>query len=103
MQIALDFDETYTVDPFLWDAFVAKAKQRGHTVTFVTFRSSRWDNEDIKAAAESIGIDIVYTEGKQKKHVFTADVWIDDMPELLPTFKELGDMYDGCLTSNDCG
>jgi hypothetical protein len=102
MIIALDFDETYTADSVLWNFFITKAIDRGHTVTFVTFRDSRYGNHDIKHAAELLDIDIVFTAGKQKRHVFKADIWIDDMPELLPTFEELGNMYDGCLANNDC-
>lgn len=101
MIIALDFDETFTEDPTLWTAFVVKAKIRLHTVTFVTYRDSRWGNSDIEGEADCLGIDIVYTAGKQKQHCFKADVWIDDSPETIVGFEAMGNMYDGCLTNND--
>ena len=101
MIIALDFDETYTEDPDLWAAFVYKAKTRLHTVTFVTYRDSRYGNEDIKYEAECLGIDIVFTAGKQKQHCFNADIWIDDSPETVVSFHNLDRYYDGCIVKDD--
>jgi hypothetical protein len=101
MKIALDYDETYTAAPVLFEAFVAMAKQLGHQVTFVTYRQDKYDNEDIHADAQSLGIDIVFTSGKQKRHVFEADIWIDDSPITIPKFEELGNMYDGCIANGD--
>lgn len=101
MRIALDYDECYTEDVFLWKFFIAQAKVKGHSVTFVTYRDSRWNNDDIKLDAEIHGIDIVYTNGKQKAGCFEADIWIDDNPVTIPVAKDLGDMYDGCLINSD--
>ena len=102
MKIALDYDETFTAAPMLFKPFVLLAQQQGHLVTFVTFRSSKYcDNHDIEADANELGIDIVFTEGKQKQHVFKADIWIDDSPDTIVDFKLMGDTYDGCLLSGD--
>lgn len=101
MIIALDFDETFTEDHSLWTSFVINAKNRGHKVTFVTYRDSRWGNYDIEYEAECLGLDIVYTAGKQKAHCFKADIWIDDSPETIPSHVNLGNYYDGCLVNND--
>ena len=38
MLIALDYDETYTADPVLWDRFIGDANDHGHTVWIVTAR-----------------------------------------------------------------
>lgn len=109
MKIALDYDETYTADPYLWDPFIRSAKYRGHSVTFVTFRygpdnAYREDNNaDIKSDAERLGIDIVFCNHHQKSHCFKADIWIDDMPILIPTYTELSQMKKGCEVSNDTG
>lgn len=84
LNIALDFDHTFTEDPELWIFFVQKAKQHGHKVTFVTFRYESGDNSDIISWANKIGIPIVFTNYQQKKSIFNADIWIDDMPELIP-------------------
>jgi len=77
------------------------AKEQGHSVTFVTYRSPYVGNHDIEADANELGIDIVFTSGKQKRHCFKADVWIDDSPECIPTAVQLGEKYDSCLMCND--
>lgn len=87
MIFALDFDGTYTEDPHLWIPFIDLLKMRGHSVTFVTFRDDAggYDNSDIFDAAKRNNIDVVFTKGQQKAEVFKADIWIDDMPQLIPS------------------
>lgn len=87
MIIALDYDGTYTEDPDLWISFIDLIKMRRHSVTFVTFRddNGNYKNDDIRRDAKRNNIDIVYTAGKQKSDCFKADVWIDDMPILIPS------------------
>ena len=101
MRIALDFDETFTEDPVLWTAFVVKAKTRLHIVTFVTYRPDNEDNADIEYEAECLGIDIVYTAGRQKQHCFNADVWIDDSPETIVKYTNICGMKIGCENLDD--
>tara|TARA_R110000850_G_scaffold241088_1_gene365655 strand:+ start:193 stop:504 length:312 start_codon:yes stop_codon:yes gene_type:complete len=101
MRIALDFDETYTEDPSLWTAFITKCKTRLHTVTFVTYRPDNGDNSDIEYEAQCLGIEIVYTAGKQKQHCFEADVWIDDSPETIVSYSNLVNLAKGCEVNGD--
>jgi|GEM_PF-2444325 len=107
MKIALDYDETFTEDPIFWRGVIDLAKQRGHSVTFVTFRVemnegySGSHNADICADAADLNIDVIFTNGQQKAHHFDADVWIDDMPEIIPHAKTLLGMYNGCVNSGD--
>jgi hypothetical protein len=98
MNIGLDFDETVTADPVFWSAFVGLCKKFGHSVTIVTFRSDKWDNSDIEAWANQNGITrVVYTAGQQKSvEAPYIDVWIDDMPVLIPHIAELKSMMIGC-------
>ena len=103
MNIALDFDETFIEDPLFWAKFVSNAHARGHTVTFVTYRPAYGSNSDIELEAECLGIDIVYTEGKQKQHCFDADVWIDDSPETVVNYNMLNTYRIGCEKTNDRG
>ena len=92
MRIALDYDDTFTLDKPLWRKFVADVLVNpNNSVTFVTFRGSDWINEDIEADAKDMGIEIVYTNGSQKMSVFKADVWIDDRPELIVNLEPLLD------------
>ena len=85
---ALDYDETFTDEPVLWEWFINKAKERGHSVTFVTSREDPtiqgW-NDDIRADAKRLGIDIVFCFGEPKATKFKADVWIDDSPLSIPS------------------
>jgi hypothetical protein len=84
MNIALDFDDTYTRDPELWDQFIFTARARGHDIRIVTFRKSTMRDD----ALDNIGIPVIYTEYTQKR-AFTnkmgwfVDVWIDDSPEFI--------------------
>lgn len=86
MNIALDFDETYTNDPLLWDMFIKNALERGHDIRIVTYRKR--EMTDPALTWLSLWIPVIFTEYTRKR-TFTAnmgwfpDVWIDDCPELI--------------------
>ncbi|URC15316.1 phosphatase [Paraglaciecola Antarctic GD virus 1] len=101
MIFALDYDDTYTAAPVLFKAFVANALMYGHTVKFVTYRPAKGSNGDIEADALDLGINIVYTAGRQKQHVFKADVWIDDAPATIVRCDDLKNYHTGCLVNKD--
>jgi len=97
MRVALDYDDTYTLDRASWRKAVAALQTNPSTsVTFVTARPRRGANEDIIADANAMGIDIVFCGGKQKSSCFNADVWIDDMPLAIPSEDALRGMLIGC-------
>lgn len=89
MNIGLDFDDTYTADPVLWDAFISNAQARGHTVYCTTYRFED-EGEEVK---DSIGKflkpnELVFTGRKAKREFcerleIYIDVWIDDCPEYI--------------------
>ena len=87
MNIALDFDATYTEDPELWNRFIANAKLRGHTVYCVTMRSPSEGGEVEKALAARV--DGIFYTSRELKRAFCnrnsihIDVWIDDTPEFI--------------------
>jgi hypothetical protein len=99
--IALDFDETYTADPELWKAFIKAAQNRGHVITFVTFRNPDGMNRDIEEACNETGLCVVYSAGRQKQHVFVADIWIDDMPICIPSYSSMLLNVMGCEKMGD--
>lgn len=105
LNIALDYDETFTADRGMWTEVVRIMRKMGHNVTFVTFRSedfpSRGHNEDILGDAKELGIEVVFSNHKQKSGVFKADIWIDDMPILIPSLDELEQMVEGCKKMGD--
>lgn len=99
--IALDHDGTYTAAPELWQGFVKAALAQGHRIEFVTFRMEGWDNSDIEENARLLGIPINYTNMKQKKHCFKADIWIDDSPEVCASFEDMEQMSHACRDKGD--
>jgi hypothetical protein len=96
MKIALDFDDTYTRDPELWDQFINLSQSRGHDIRIVTFRKSSMTDPALDYLATKMPV--IFTEYTQKRHFtneigWTVDIWIDDSPEFIvnPTlsmFKE---------------
>lgn len=93
MKIALDFDETITLDRSFWGSFIELAKTYKHEVVIVTSRPEALHdpefNIDIEAYAKGWEVIIIYANFKQKKEVYNADVWIDDAPESIPTYNKL--------------
>lgn len=100
LRIGLDFDDTYTAAPELWDLFIQLAKAKGHEVRFVTYRPAFGWNSDIDAAAAKNGIAAVFTAGAQKGPHCAAigwpvSIWIDDMPEAIPSLDAMKAMTIG--------
>jgi hypothetical protein len=84
LTIALDYDDTYTADPGLWNLFIKSARERGHKVICVTCRGQSWDNADLL----KLPILVYYTDMAPKRwHMeqlgITVDIWIDDCPECV--------------------
>jgi hypothetical protein len=89
MKIALDYDETYTRDPLLWNWFVAQAMERGHEVYCVTARSERSLDDVMFTLGRLLPPGHVFATNHAAKRKFMADlgimidVWIDDQPEMI--------------------
>lgn len=94
MNIALDFDDTYTRDPELWDSFVRNAQDRGHEVWCVTMRDGS-RQEVIDTIGALVGKDHCIFTAQQAKAPFMwelgirIDVWIDDSPQYVNKNKTL--------------
>ena len=89
MVIALDYDDTYTLDPEFWDEFVDIAHHAHHEVLIVTARP--WAEvhlADIRATQGLLELPI-YATGLMGKRAYmnsigvNVDVWIDDLPEWI--------------------
>ena len=102
MIVSLDYDDTYTKDKELWNLFIRKCKASGYHVEFVTLRSENGNNLDITLDAAEMDISITFCNGRQKAEMFEADIWIDDMPEVIPTAQTLKNcwMSESILTEN---
>jgi hypothetical protein len=93
MNISIDFDDTYTRDPQLWNEFISIAKAAGHKVYCVTARGESFPDE-VTEVLSTIGVlvgvdNCIFTDGKQKRQFclnrnIHISVWIDDMPEAIP-------------------
>ena len=90
LAIALDYDDTYTADPVLWDAFVRSAFAAGHEVFIVTLRAPViWGCVDTASFYPPLAERVVYTHGMGKRkymqrvHNIAVDVFIDDRPDWI--------------------
>ena len=87
MLIALDYDETYTLDPEFWDAMISKAFSKGHSVICATMRYESKGADVVLALGNKVE-KIIFT-GRKAKHKFVQEaryypsVWIDDSPHWL--------------------
>lgn len=107
MKIALDFDDTFSLDVPFWRDFCATCIRDGKDIRIVTARGEggkRYanfyggqktlhvdNNRDIEKALEGLDVPIIYCGwsdlGKryicQQEHNWDPDVWIDDRPEAI--------------------
>lgn len=88
MIIALDYDETYTADPELWDHFINQATVLGHSVICVTCRRDTEENR-LEVKIPSIPkhnhyfTDLSSKRWYMEKREIHVDIWIDDLPETV--------------------
>lgn len=93
MKIALDFDETFTLDPTMWLYFIDEAVTAGHTVYIVTARDEFNDGINwLKVGLGEAPCEVIWCDGCPKRELtrglgLKIDVWIDDNPAgiILPT------------------
>ena len=89
MNIAIDFDDTYTRDPQMWDAFIGLALKNGHNVYCVTARANTQDQQVLGSIGQMVGRQNCYFTAMQGKRAYMwankirIDVWIDDMPDMI--------------------
>lgn len=83
MKIALDYDDTYTVDPDFWQEFITLANTHGHQVIGITKRGP--DNQGVITVPNIT----FHHSNRLAKYKFAQDnglnitVWIDDSPRNL--------------------
>lgn len=85
MIIAIDYDDTYTADPVMWDAVIHEMFIHGHIVYCVTCRRDTPENRE-RCSIIPDDVPIFFTGLKPKRTFMEKlgikiDVWIDDMPE----------------------
>jgi len=82
MNIALDYDGTFTEDPGLWLKFIESAQAHGHTVMLVTMRYP------VEQVTSQLKCPVHYTSRQAKRRYMQnmgieIQVWIDDIPEFI--------------------
>ena len=87
LTIALDYDYTYTEMPDLWKQFIGAVEQHGHTVVCVTGRTVPPGLGEIQLP---VSVNVVCAGELAKDEAasnagYDVDIWIDDMPETIPT------------------
>lgn len=87
MNIGLDYDDTYTRHPAMWDNVIKVMRQSGHRVYVVTWR---FPNElDSVHRALAGKVDGIFPTSRKAKEKFMygqkmrIDVWIDDNPSSI--------------------
>jgi hypothetical protein len=87
MNIALDYDDTYTRDPKLWLGFIKAATAAEHDIRIVTMRFKH-EFTSMDPALLETRIPIIFTSSLAKqpeceRHGFHVHVWIDDNPRAI--------------------
>lgn len=82
--IALDYDDTFTLDPEAWHTAMWQLRKAGFTIVGCTFRNRAQLVPD--SLFKDVCHSIVYTAGKAKedamrKRGYEVAVWIDDNPK----------------------
>lgn len=93
MKVAIDFDDTITLDEAMWTRIILIMLNKGHEVRVVTFRDLDYGNEDLWEFLEGFAgrVPVVFTAGNPKapfclEHEgWEPDVWIDDNPHWIGT------------------
>ena len=86
MNIAIDYDDTFTAAPEFWRRLIQRARLSHHTVYCVSSR--RGTMENVREIADGIGLSgvpVVLCNHNAKHEVVAnkgihIDVWIDDNP-----------------------
>lgn len=87
MNIALDFDDTYTRSPAMWNKIVQTFLDNGHTVYCVTWRYPEEMNIVFETIGKFIGEENCIPTSRMsklnrmsKERKIRIDIWIDDNP-----------------------
>lgn len=90
MKIAIDYDDTYTKDPDMWDQMIQLILLRGHEVWCVSARPESHMGIVKSTIGSVIGKDRCIGTNLKGKRQFVweyyglkPDVWIDDTPEAI--------------------
>lgn len=83
--INVDYDGTFTSDPYLWTLLIKAAQLRGHQIFCITQRIGRQSSVEELTKAFPSGVMIFFTNHNPKKQWadrrgIKIDIWIEDNP-----------------------
>jgi hypothetical protein len=86
VKIAIDYDQTITLDYPFWADFINRTVDAGHDIRICTMRSEAMKDEWLKVVEETIPV--LCTNRQQKREFcdnlgWHPDIWIDDSPEFI--------------------
>jgi hypothetical protein len=86
MILAIDFDNTYTTAPELWDQVIRLFQEAGHTVICITGRTENMSQPVLDTIGKLVPVIFAGKDWKRtaaKNHGYQVDIWIDDIPEMI--------------------
>jgi hypothetical protein len=86
--IAIDFDDTYTANPKMFNKIIDIFKENDYKVCICTSRDPKKSMDVEKSNVRSIVDYIFFTDGEPKKEFMESlgikiDIWIDDFPKSI--------------------
>jgi hypothetical protein len=93
LTIAIDFDNTFTADVEAWSAVIRELQRHGHQVICVSARHNDVGHRQELTTALPKGVPVLLSMSEPKRQYatrqgFAVDIWIDDIPEAIPTKDE---------------
>ena len=99
MNISVDFDDTYTRDPNMWNTVIAVMQTAGHNVYCVTARTPEQGLDVYSSIGRMVGADNCYFPSLHAKKPFMwaqgirIDVWVDDTPMAVYNHYNIGIIF----------
>lgn len=97
MLISIDYDDTFTAKPYVWQLVIDLLRDHGHTVicTSAKYESENNRREVERALPNTVVLLTSSTPKKEYalKHGYDVEIWIDDLPQSIPSTEELKAMY----------
>lgn len=90
LTVAIDYDDTFTADTIAWTSVIRVLQNCGHRVVCISARRNDFGHrrELESAMPEGVTVLLSYDMPKRlyaKENGISVDIWIDDMPEAIPT------------------
>lgn len=97
LTVAIDYDDTFTADVAAWSSVIRILQDAGHRVVCITARNGTDGNRREVTKAMPNGVCVLFAYGYQKREFavmngVTVDIWIDDLPEAIPSKQDLASM-----------